>query len=415
MKKIIFTIFLLIFCLKFAFSQNFELWAERGGSFTIGKPEKVMIYIKNTGSKTETYYIQFSKSASYRSNDASNLISFNLISDKIVNLEPSDTNSIIGNLIILGPVDTGSITIKAIQQSDGKSKEYKLDNIRASYPLSLDEFNIFNFLGILFLITFLLKNKIKWFLPLFLSFYLVQAGYITITTTAEFPFIYSNYTNGTIQIENSGDEIAKNVVSVIDSKHFSSYVYIGDLFPGKKIIKNATIIILDKLKPGKYTIPIKTYYEDLSGYSFSAITPIELVYETPTMSKISITTKNLKIAENSKSKLEIKIKNNDLKNQKLFLSIYLPDEIVTDKNNIEINIPANSEKSIFFYLSSYKAIKGSNYPFFVSAEYDDTYHYSSYSLSFIEITSPFKIKIEYILPAIVFIISVVFLLIKKKR
>lgn len=413
MKKTLIIFFLLICCVNIVFSQNFELWAERGGTFTIGKPEKVIIYIKNTGTTVETYGISFTKSASYKGVDVSNVISFTLISNKIANVKPGDTDSIMGNLIILGPADTGSITIKAIQQSDGKSKEYTLTNIRAFYPQSLDEFNFLYFFIFLLAVLFL-KNKIKWVLPLLFSFYIVQAGYISITTTAEFPFISSNYTDGKIQIENSGDEIAKDVISVIDSKYFYSYVYMGDLPPGKRLIKNSTLIILEKLEPGKYIVPIKTYYKDLNGYSFSAITPLELVYETPTISKVHLSTKNLKITEGGKSKLEVKIKNNDSKDQKLHLILHLPDEIVADKSSIEINLPSNSEKTVFFYLSSFNAIKGSNYPFFVSVEYDDIYHYSSYSLSFIEIKPPIKIKPEYIFVGIVFMVSI-FLFFNKKR
>ncbi|MBU5688310.1 MAG: hypothetical protein KQA31_02805 [Candidatus Aenigmarchaeota archaeon] len=412
MKKAIIMIFLIF--LNSVFAQNFDVWSERGGSFTIGRSEKIIIYVKNNGATVDTYTVTFTKTASYQGMDVSNSISFQIPSNKITDVQPGETVSTVGTLVILGPITSGSITLRISNQA-GNFKTYTLDNIKATYPQSLFEFNTYYLAILLVLSLILFIKRPKLLILLFLPFSLVQAGYITITTSAEFPYIFNNSTQGYVIIQNSGDEIAKDCIVSIDSGYFSSYSYIGDISPNQEITKNITLIINNQLKDGTYISSLKTYYKDSNGYSFSAITPLEIVYKTPAVSKVSVFAQNIKIEEGGSKNLQIKLKNSDFRDQKVILTIHLPDEIIVEKNTIDVSISSNDEKTIIFPIKSYNALKGSKYAYFISAEYEDLYHYSSYSIGFIEIIDKEKIKPAYILAFIALIISIIMFLFTKRK
>ncbi len=408
----------LLLSMNICLAQQFEIWSERSGKFTIGVPSTIVIYVKNLGTSADTYNISFTKSASYRGSDASGLLSFILVSGKIYNVQPGETKSTKGELIILGPISNGKITF-TVKNNLGQQKTFELAEIRADYPQTLSEFNKIYLILILFVPLFIIKSRYLKLFNIFgialLILPLTRAGYISMTTYYNFPIAYNQSLNGVITVENSGDEIAKDVLTIIESSNFySENLFFGDLGPNQIQEKNSTIIFVGSTKEGKYLGALKTYYKDSNGYLFSAIAPIEIIYKSPSISKINIETKNVKLEEKGNAKIEASLTNFDYKDRIVNITLYLPDEIYAKKKIFTIDLPAQSKKTISIDVSTVNAIKGSNYVYFLSAEYEDLYHYSSYSLNFIEITEKNKVKITYVLAVLVLLLSFLFFVLTKK-
>jgi len=384
------------------------VWAERGGAFTIGKPEKIIIYVKNTGKVEDSYGIIYTKSATLKGSDASNLINFVLPSNKILNVKPNETKSTTGSLVVIGPIETGSLTITVLNK-DNLQRQFVLSNIRAIYPQSLNELNT---TLLIFTIIFIAcfyprKNKILLFLIL-LNFSVAKSSYISITTSVDTPIIYNNSTKAAINIENSGDEAAYDVVAIIDSeKIYAENIYIGRLDSNQQLSKNFTLFISDGIKEGNYVGAVRVYYKDRSGYGFSAITPIQIIHKNFLLSKISLTAKDVKLEERGNTKIPLKIKNNENRDIDAKIKFYLPSEFASSKISYNIRLKPNSEKTFFLDVSNIKALKGSSYPYFVSVEYEDQYHYSEYSVGFIEVVEQKNIKSSYIIAGTALIISMI--------
>ncbi|MBU5690204.1 MAG: hypothetical protein QXM68_03615 [Candidatus Aenigmatarchaeota archaeon] len=147
MKKLLLVILLSISIVK---AQNFDLWAERGGPFTIGEPQIIKIYVLNRDNQPRSYTITYFKSATYQSNDVSHLMYVNFPSYTITNVKPGQTASTELTLFLASPVSQGTITFRAINEVNDQ-REFTLQGIRASYPQSLPEFNlVFLFVLLLF-------------------------------------------------------------------------------------------------------------------------------------------------------------------------------------------------------------------------------------------------------------------------
>ena len=417
MKKLSILIFLLF--ISSSYAQDFEVWAERTGLFTIGKPEKIIVYVKNNNPTQPHNYVVTVKEIYALCGSPSmqcNAIIVNFPSNKILNVNPNETKLTTGTIIIVGPVSDGRITIKVEKEGGSGSRQIVLSNIRANYPQTLSEFNVIFLAALIVAIFYLWRSKLFLLLALLLSISIASSNHISITNYVNVPIILYNQTNATITIENSGDESAYDVTAFVDSKHFfSEGIYIGRIDPGKSMSKNFTIFLLDDLKEGKYVGAVRVYYKDANGYDFSAITPVEFVYKTHVPSKVSISLKNVRIEENGNGKITIKLKNDDGKDVDASVNIYLPNEFTSTKNSFQIHLNANSEKMIIADITNFNALKGSTYPYFAVVEYEDEYHRSSYSLSFIEVVEKQKIKIPYILAAIAFIVSLALFFCKNKK
>jgi hypothetical protein len=413
MRKIILLLPLLF--IAFCYAQNFEVWAERGGSFTIGKPEKIIIYIKNNDIVEDSYAITFIKTARYQNNDVSELLSFTLSSNKILKVQPNETKTTVGTLIILGPVADGSITITATNKAN-QQKQFTLSKIKADYPQSLSEFNVLVLIFIILIASFYLtKNKILLVLTVLLSFSMAKSSYISMTTLVETPIILNNSTSVEISVENSGDETAYDAIAFLDRKEFyAENIYMGKINPGDYVKKNFTVFFTQGIKEGIYITAMRVYYKDTNGYVFSAISPVKLIYKSPTSSKLTLLLENKKIEEGGNTKVEIKIKNLDEKNIDAKINIFMPDEFGVGRKSYEVSLKPNSEKTVLLDVFNIKALKGSTYPYFVSAEYEDEYHYSDYSMGFIQVTEKQRIKSSYLLAGVALLISIIMLFFSKK-
>ncbi|MFH8080294.1 MAG: hypothetical protein QXO84_00205 [Candidatus Aenigmatarchaeota archaeon] len=415
MKKCL-LILIAFFFIPICLSQNFDAWAERGGPFTIGKPEKILIYVKNNGLSSDSYFVETIEiKAFYNTHDVSNLLVVDMPSNSIKDVAPNETKLTQGRMIILGPVTSGRIKLRIVN-SASQYKEVELRDIRAAYPQSLPEFNsMYTFFILISACIILLKSRTKMLLALLLI-PLVEASYISITTDIQAPVIYENVTSLQTTLTNSGDEVANDVIVTIMSKHFySDDIYFGSLAPNKPIKKSANLYLRTGLKEGRYICMALTKYKDLNGHPFSAVSPIEVIYKTSTISKISLIAKNIKMEENGKGKIEIKVKNNDINQYKINLTLYLPEEINTNKNQIELLMLPGSEKNIIFEVSNFNALKGSNYVYFAAIDYEDTRHYSEYSIGYIEIVEKSKIKPSYILVFLVLLTSLILFFYSKRK
>jgi len=419
MRKL--AIFFLLLFITSSYAQDFEVWAERGGAFTVGKPERIIVYVKNNDMNGEyNYGVAVSRIEAYCGSpptSCSNAILVRFASNKILSVKPNETKSTAGTIVILGPVTSGSIELTVAKEGTSQTRKITLSDIRAYYPQSLREFDTMLLLPLVFLaILYLRKNKYSLLLALMLSISIASSSYISITNYVDVPIIFYNQTNATIRIENSGDESAYDVTVSLDSRYFSSEaIYIGRIDSLQSISKNFTIFIPDGLKEGKYAAAVRVYYKDANGYSFSAITPIEIVYKTPAASKVSISVKNLKIEENGNGKIAIKLKNDEGKDVDASVNLYLPNEFMSSKTSYQISLKANSEKTILAEVTNFNALKGSSYPYFVVAEYEDEYHRSSYSLGFIEVVERQKIKLPYILAGMALLVSLALFFYSRKE
>jgi len=137
--SLIIVVFLLVMPIAKA---DFEIWTERSGLFTIGRPEEVKIYVKNLEPSTDSYTITIDNvEATYRTQDVSHLLHVELKSGRINNLQQNEVGSTIATVVILGKIDSGSITFGATSDLDSTLKEYTID-ITGGLPSALDEFGL---------------------------------------------------------------------------------------------------------------------------------------------------------------------------------------------------------------------------------------------------------------------------------
>lgn len=164
MRKKLITIFTIFFLLLLPIvTADFKIWAERTGLFTIGKPERVNVYVQNLGTNPDSYQIRFSKSATYQTQDVSHLLNVNLESGIIPTLKQNEVGSTFATVTILGKIDSGTITFNATD-STGLEKSYSI-YLTAGLPIALHEFSFIGILVILISSVFIYYSyKSKCFL-----------------------------------------------------------------------------------------------------------------------------------------------------------------------------------------------------------------------------------------------------------
>ncbi|MCX8178876.1 MAG: hypothetical protein N3D75_03555 [Candidatus Aenigmarchaeota archaeon] len=142
---------LTVLFLNVVFAADFELWAQRGGLFTIGENQIIKVYVLNKDSSQRDYTITYSKSATYNTNDVSHLLIVSFPSNRIDDVKPSETKSTELTVLIAAPISQGSITFTGTDDT-GTVRQYTITDIRASYPQNLPEFHII-FLLLLFILA----------------------------------------------------------------------------------------------------------------------------------------------------------------------------------------------------------------------------------------------------------------------
>ena len=148
--KILYLLSILLF-FNFVLAADFELWAQRGGPFTIGEYQIIKVYVLNKDTNQRSYTVTYSKSATYNGLDVSNNIFVSFPSNRIDNVKPGETKSTELNVIIASPITQGSITF-TVRDDTNTQRQYTLSDIRANYPQNLSEFHII-FILLLFLLA----------------------------------------------------------------------------------------------------------------------------------------------------------------------------------------------------------------------------------------------------------------------
>jgi len=127
------------------FDYDFTPGSESSGLFTIGKPEPILIYVRNRGKIIDNYTISYSKEAQNEQlEDVSHLILVSLESNKISSVISNDVKTTQAIVTIIGPIKDGKITFHITSDATETSKDTSVD-LSAGFPMTLSEFN---FIGI---------------------------------------------------------------------------------------------------------------------------------------------------------------------------------------------------------------------------------------------------------------------------
>lgn len=152
-------IFVVLFIpdVSFAAEYDFDFWAESPYLFTIGTPTKVNLYLKNIGTKSDTYTIAISSKEAKKEipgEDFPELIQVSLESDRIGPVSTNGIGDSFSTVTVVGPVVIGNITFKATSISNPSI--YKEDGIqvKSEYATSLPEFNLIAMMGLMILASF---------------------------------------------------------------------------------------------------------------------------------------------------------------------------------------------------------------------------------------------------------------------
>lgn len=135
---------------------DFDAWVGAPALFTIGKTELVNIYVRNKGNTDDSYNVtNYSKSATRNPfQDVSHLVIVSIPSYKIKTLKANETGDTFAKIILLGPIDSGSVTFNITNSTGG----YQLVTISLATgsPIALSEFDFSGIIQILILTFFIL-------------------------------------------------------------------------------------------------------------------------------------------------------------------------------------------------------------------------------------------------------------------
>ncbi len=245
-----------------------------------------------------------------------------------------------------------------------------------------------------------------------------SASFISLTTQITVNSSSPENINVILNIANNGDEPANAIQPSIE--------FNGNPFPGETIgslepksshswnipIKTETTT------PGRYPLILKTVYYDINNYAFSSISPSYVTIQEETAPAVFGKLSNIEMIDNGK--LNMEIINLDDKQKNVKVKLYLPRELTTDKETLEITMPSKSKKELEFNIERFSALPKSNYAVAAILEYEENNkHYTNIlrgSIKLIEespsIRSPVTIMITAII-IIIFIISILFL--EKRR
>jgi len=135
-------------------AQYFDTWLERSGIFTIGKKERLSIYIRNTGEDDSFKIKDIVKSAKKGGDDVPQLLDVSWVTDEI-SLKSGETGVLNPTLIVLGPIDEGYITF-TIEDTGLNEEDTNTISITAAFPTSLPEFNFIGTIQILIISVIIL-------------------------------------------------------------------------------------------------------------------------------------------------------------------------------------------------------------------------------------------------------------------
>lgn len=243
-----------------------------------------------------------------------------------------------------------------------------------------------------------------------------MAGYISITTFVDVDFVRDNNASINVTIKNSGTDEARNVkVSLISDQFKMSIEDIGTIYPNSEKSLRSTVFV-ENIKKGSYIAAVKVEYSDQSGKTFSAITPVTIVYKEPSLSRVIIDIEKIKIEEQSSSSAKVKIKNNDFYEKNINVKIFLPMEFSVYPLEINENIQPGKETTKKFLIRNMEGIDGSEYAIFAAVNYDDeNYHYSQYKISTLEVVSKKAINLPILMAIFLLLLTLTISYLSKKK
>lgn len=260
-----------------------------------------------------------------------------------------------------------------------------------------------------------MAKKLIILLILLLFMPLNSARYISISTSVSVEnAIMDNETRVNIQITNSGDESAHDVqLSLILPADFGwANMFVGELKPNRPYDGNFTILAVNSIVPGKYTIGLMTDYKDANGYQFSSVSPNSLIVKKQTSSMISARIPEIELGDKETKKINLQVRNLDDKAHNLDIKLYLPRELKTTMAEKTMTINPMDERQIEFDISPFGALVGSNYVVFASLDYEENnLHYSSVAsgiVKIVEVRGGFDFS-GWIPIAVVLILIVIFI------
>jgi len=183
--------------------------------------------------------------------------------------------------------------------------------------------------------------------------------------------------SGTVKVDsqlvNMGDEAAENVrvILILDDEFTSETFVVGTLPINSPVNISFDVTIPEGLLPGIYPAVVVTDYTDLNNYPFSSVTPGVIRYKNSSYPLITATMKDVSVEDGSKVTLPLNVRNIDEKSHNLKVKLYLPREIKSETNEIEVTINGKDEQTIGFEVSPFGALPQSSYLTFVSIEYED--------------------------------------------
>jgi len=127
---------------------NFEAWMEGPTFFTIGRPELVNIYVRNTGNVKDSFNITANKEVIIP-NGANHLVQVGLLSD-IINVESGKVATTFATMTLNGPVTKAYVWFNVTSINNHILKETQTIEIKSSYPVNLPEFGLFGLILLIF-------------------------------------------------------------------------------------------------------------------------------------------------------------------------------------------------------------------------------------------------------------------------
>ncbi len=215
----------------------------------------------------------------------------------------------------------------------------------------------------------------------------VLAGVISLTTTISTDIMTENVTRVSVKLLNSGDESAHNVqISLLTENFQSDPIFVGDLSPNNPFEGDSTLSLIREISPGNYPLVVLVDYADANGYPFSSVSPTSIVYETPTVSKVSGVMGELSLTGKETKTLKLTLRNLDDFSHDVNVKLVLPRELKVSDGEKTISLQPKEENELGFEVSSFSALSGSSYVILAPIEYDyENLHYSSITRGMINI------------------------------
>ncbi|MBN2250443.1 MAG: hypothetical protein JW724_00020 [Candidatus Altiarchaeota archaeon] len=238
-----------------------------------------------------------------------------------------------------------------------------------------------------------MKKSLCILLLLSTAFFITPAAarYITLQHTSvykESP-VAGNETQIRLNMVNTGDEAAYEVeLSLMLPEGITSdYMSLGRVDPRIPQSGEFNLKISPEIKPGKYSIAILTEYRDANGYAFSSVSPNDLVIKEGRPSQVTGMIPEISLGDKGgKEKPALTLRNMDQKSHEVKVKIFAPKELSIVPYENSLSIDARDGTVVEFEVSSFGALKGSNYIVFASMDYeDDGMHYSSIASGMVKV------------------------------